>query len=264
MVIASMTTLPSRAHKIHKTIDSIKNQTHPPEYLQLNLPINCIRDPSPYILPNFLINDPFVKINWVEHDLGPVTKILPTLEAHRSNSALDFIISIDDDIIYPEYWFSSLLDEITPNSVTCGKLAMFYQREGKFGLKCNATPSSESVFQILQGFTAIAYPAAIIDDDFFAYVHDVINDQNARYSDDLFISYYLYQKNIPIFHNKTQFRSSLRELQYANYGFDQFALHKQGEQNTNHAPKYFRALSACKNWFKKHGLNTKELHMEVC
>ena len=263
MLVASMTTLPSRAHRLEPVIEAIAKQTLRPDYLQLNIPKLCARDSSPYVLPSFLINNKFVRIHWLEHDLGPVTKVLPTLHYLKQEGASGHVISVDDDIHYPDYWFETLLDQEKTTSVSCGKLGVFYQRQGKVGLRCNADPSTEGLFQILQGFTSIVYPLDSIPEDFFDYVEFVLQDDDARCSDDLFISYYCYQKGISVYFNPLMHRDSLKELKYAEYGFDSFALHKQGEKNDNHVLKYFRALKICKAWFTQNDLPTKEMHMQA-
>lgn len=98
-VIVSLTTSPIRIAKIKPVIDSIMQQTLVPDRIVVNLPHVFKRYNSTFDeIPIFLTNNPKITINRCE-DIGSLTKVLPTLEL--ASSMDDIIISIDDDIDYP-------------------------------------------------------------------------------------------------------------------------------------------------------------------
>lgn len=96
-VVVSLSTIPSRVHLLRPALASLLDQTRPPDQILLNLPHRCRRDgceyPSPVGLP------PQVTVRRCEHDWGPATKLLPTLEAETGPDTL--LVAVDDDNIYP-------------------------------------------------------------------------------------------------------------------------------------------------------------------
>lgn len=82
------------------TLRTLAAQTILPDFAVLNLPKDCAEDFN----PAGLLGLPFeVEVNWVQ-DLGPATKLIPTLSRHPERA----IVTIDDDVCYR----SSLLEEL--------------------------------------------------------------------------------------------------------------------------------------------------------
>jgi len=100
-VVISLTTLPSRIDGVKSTINSLTNQSVLPEKIILNLPKISKREKVGYQVPSFLKNHPLVFINEVEEDLGPATKLLPTLKLYEDEPD-KLIVVLDDDQIYPK------------------------------------------------------------------------------------------------------------------------------------------------------------------
>ena len=106
-VVVSLTTTPSRIARLRPTLASLLDQTRPPDAIVLNLPRRCERDASPYAIPRFVAGFPGIQIELCERDLGPATKLVPTLlrEPHPESA----LIVVDDDQIYPRELVANLL-----------------------------------------------------------------------------------------------------------------------------------------------------------
>ena len=97
--VISMSVLPSRFKGLKPSINSLTDQSVLPEKIIMNLPRKFKRDSSNYQIPKWVENHPLVEINWIETDLGPATKLLPTLDLYKEESDR-LIIVVDDDQIY--------------------------------------------------------------------------------------------------------------------------------------------------------------------
>merc|ERR1711865_654407 len=84
-----------RISKIIKTLDSIKNQTINPDIILLNIPKIDIPD----IIRDYCTEND-ITINILDRDYGPATKLLGALKYNKIKD-YDFIITIDDDHLYP-------------------------------------------------------------------------------------------------------------------------------------------------------------------
>jgi hypothetical protein len=94
--IVTLTTLPSRIHRIGPTIKSLLNQTLAPAEIRLNVPAMSRREQQPYVIPAWLERLPSVTIARCD-DYGPSTKLLPALLSSAPDQRL---IVVDDDRIY--------------------------------------------------------------------------------------------------------------------------------------------------------------------
>ena len=120
-LIVSLTTIPERIGKIHLCLDSLLRQSIQPDRIILWLGItNGDRD-FPFTetsLPRPLerMQKRGVEIRWCR-DIGPFTKIIPTLRAHPEA----LIVTADDDMFYPKWWlyrlFKAYLNE--PQYIHC-------------------------------------------------------------------------------------------------------------------------------------------------
>lgn len=96
-VVVSLTTIPSRLGSLHWTLASLMRQTVAPARIVLNLPRFSRREQCAYDVPEALRRLAAVEIREVD-DLGPATKIVPTLLAEPPDR---MIVALDDDRIYP-------------------------------------------------------------------------------------------------------------------------------------------------------------------
>jgi hypothetical protein len=101
-VIAALTTVPDRINNLRPTIRSLLRQTRPPDEIVLAIPKFSIREERPYVMPEYLLRLPRVRILHCVKDWGPATKFIPAVQeelAARRGSSL--IMVVDDDRIYP-------------------------------------------------------------------------------------------------------------------------------------------------------------------
>ena len=128
MVIISLTTTPPNFFHVAKSAaDLLNNQTLTPDYVVINVPIEYNRDifrvDKMYV--DITSNNPNIIINRC-HDVGPATKILGIFESDICESIKDkdYIIVIDDDIIYPnsmvEEYISTMEIIRTPEDIMLG------------------------------------------------------------------------------------------------------------------------------------------------
>ena len=107
-VVISFTTVPSRIHNLKPTLLSLLRQTQRAGCIELNLAKHSRRkDHQTWQIPAWLSELTAVKIQWVEQDLGPGTKSIPTLLRHAQDNA--FIVVVDDDMVYSKYLVADLL-----------------------------------------------------------------------------------------------------------------------------------------------------------
>lgn len=107
-IVFSFTTLPSRIKNIKPTIASLLDQKIRPDKIILNIPKFSKREKRPYLIPDFLKQCPYILINEIEEDMGPATKLLPTLNLLKETDTL--IVIGDDDEVYPKQLFANYLN----------------------------------------------------------------------------------------------------------------------------------------------------------
>ena len=94
--IVSLTSIPSRLDHIATTLKSLLAQDRPPATIHLNLPTVSRREQCEYVVPSWLEDLTMVRIHRCD-DLGPATKLLPTLKRVDPDQ---LIVVVDDDRIY--------------------------------------------------------------------------------------------------------------------------------------------------------------------
>lgn len=198
-IVISFTTTPHRIALMQDTIKTILHQTAKINAIYLNIPYEFKRDHLAYNIPAWLLAEK--KITIIRGaDYGPATKLLGTL----SNVKLapnTIIITLDDDIKYPKNLVLQLAYKayMHPDKAIaiCGSNPEYdlngnIARESKTGIVKDINPDASVA--IAQGFAGIAYRRHFFNDTIFAI-------QNAPQvcinSDDLYISFYLAQHNIP-------------------------------------------------------------------
>lgn len=101
-VIVSLTTSPVRIQHIKQVLDGIHPSTY--DIICVNLPDSYGRTGETYTIPEWMETYPKLVINRFGKDLGPISKVLPTMERYPHA----FIVSIDDDILYKPYFIHLL------------------------------------------------------------------------------------------------------------------------------------------------------------
>ena len=229
-IIISLTTSPKRLPKIKPVIDSIMNQTLLPNKIVLNLPYVFKRFNTTFdCIPTFILDNSKIIVNRCE-DIGPITKILPTIPLARDMDSI--IISIDDDIIYSNNLIELLVNKslLNPECVITGSGVGSYRN---------------NLYELAEGYTGILYRKKFLID--FS-LDEIKNFNRACYlGDDLIISNFLAKKNIPImaiFDIRDDIVFNNRILSYAN---DYDALHLSHENNTFHGHDYKSCIDYLKN-----------------
>ena len=101
-VVASLSTVPSRINNLRATIRSLLKQTRPPDEIILAVPEFSIREERPYVVPEYLLHLPRLRVLHSEKDWGPATKFIPLVREELAGDRGDTLIMVvDDDRIYP-------------------------------------------------------------------------------------------------------------------------------------------------------------------
>lgn len=81
--VVSIATIPSRINKLYNLISSIRAQTVPPDAILIALPPFAPRLKQTYEVPDFLKNDPLVKLVDLPVDYGPLSKLAAAIVAEN-------------------------------------------------------------------------------------------------------------------------------------------------------------------------------------
>src|SRR5438132_3331431 len=121
-LIVSFSTMPDRIGRLQPTIDSLLNQTRPPDEIVLAVPRFSIRQKREYKIPDYLLQIPQIRILRCEKDWGPATKFIAVVQAELAAGRTDTLIMVvDDDRIYPRDSVELYLyyHEQLPNAALC-------------------------------------------------------------------------------------------------------------------------------------------------
>ncbi|HVJ64515.1 MAG TPA: hypothetical protein VM901_04605 [Bdellovibrionota bacterium] len=233
-VYLSLTTSPHRIQHVLPLIKAI-NLTHI-EKIIVNLPDVFGRDGGVYDIPEALERHPKVLIHRFGEDLGPASKIIPSLELAEEQKWRGIVISIDDDIAYPTALIHELImaSAWRPESVIggSGQNATFWGLNSEMQEQFVSTRSSRVVeipdgrlipVDILEGFGAIAYPIGKLNTSLVREWVDL--SIFARVSDDLVLSSAMSLQNLPRYRiGSDYFR--LSHIRPLPYGMGPDALHR--------------------------------------
>ena len=117
-IIISLTSWKKRIQNVPMVIQSILTGTKTPDKIVLNLSTDefSLKDKE---LPTYLLmlkETNKIEINWVKENTKAFKKIIPTMKLYPES----IIISIDDDIIYPEFFVEKMVSKYneTGNIIT--------------------------------------------------------------------------------------------------------------------------------------------------
>lgn len=194
----SLTTTPTRIHRIRPVMESLVNQTSPFDGVLLNIPYKLKRDGSEYDVPRWLDSLPKVCINRCD-DYGPATKLLGALEIESASDSR--IIVVDDDTLYPPTMVEAYrhCDSGSREAVYCSAgfdipspLDCCDDVRGKLKpVRGHLLP-----VQVAEGYGSVLYRRGLFQDDVFRIFEW---PTCIAYSDDLYFSNYLGRMNIPKF-----------------------------------------------------------------
>lgn len=117
-IVVSLTTIPSRIQFIKPVIESLLNQSQPPDEIHIQIPHFSLKENCKYTIPDFLKNYDKVIIKSHDLDLGSSTKWLYPLKYLKSEPNTVLIIA-DDDCLYKTNSIKILIDRISKANRTC-------------------------------------------------------------------------------------------------------------------------------------------------
>jgi len=215
-VYGSMTSSPDRLLKSSITISIILLNPYI-KAMYINLPLK-FRNKKSYRkrdVEKVQKLDPRIKIRWLKEDIGPITKILPSLQSVRDKKAI--IISFDDDIFYPPALINELIYYSIryPNLIVGGAGFNFGTLED-FIKRVNWPEKRKPRYpnvDIIEGWGAIAYRKELVDLNLIK----KLNKQSVtcKLSDDLTLSYSFAQNGV---------RRRLIDNQYYSANADVFSF----------------------------------------
>jgi hypothetical protein len=222
--VFSLSTSPSRIKTIGATVRSLLAQTRPPDRIHVNCPWVFKRTGGEFAGEDLDalagLAPGIIRINRCE-DMGPVSKLLPTLEVEPAGDTL--IVILDDDNTYPPELLERALDECA--AVQGAVLA-------------NRFWTIVPGFDVAEGWRGIAIRRNLIDaGDFAAFVRTAVEDHDCYRSDDVVISYYLRLRGVPL----RLFSDPLGSEVLDSVNLDRDALHRQ--DGVYHDVRYRRAMA---------------------
>lgn len=207
-VVASLTTMPDRYHKIVKTLRTLNNQTYPLDAIYLGLPEKSHRLGIPYPEATSEMKKMCTVVKC--KDYGPITKIAAGLLSEDDPETV--IITFDDDMIYPTDMVEALMKHHHkyPNSAI-GSSGMLLRYSCPM---CAITPNEDNFLYRIPKFSVppegrrvdsiYGYPGALYVRKFFPerekLEKEVFNyaflNHEMFMNDDISISGYISMKNI--------------------------------------------------------------------
>jgi hypothetical protein len=190
-VIVSLTTTPLRIQKIWPTINSILLQSTQAEKIHLWIAKEYKRFPGIQItqLPNFIKDNPYIHVEFIENDFGPASKLLPCLQSPELNDTK--IVVIDDDAIYPPNLIKDLLtyEAFDPNTAIGIAGTIIF---GSYKKKYRRVWSITNV-DILLGCQGYLVKPRFFSQEVFEYPPNL---PEAFFEDDVWLSGHLWKNNI--------------------------------------------------------------------
>ena len=157
----TMTTMPSRLNAgLEKLVFTMLDGLPQNFTLALNVPAVLKRTGVAYpAVPSGLQQHPRVRVFRTD-DLGPITKVLPTLQRVAAAQYACVVIVIDDDVLYPAAYIADLARGMAPGTKYIkGDTSRAYYYAGRVpeGVKGYVLPSgliTPGLLQLLQRFAA--------------------------------------------------------------------------------------------------------------
>lgn len=193
-IVVSLTTIPSRLENLPSVLDSlIDKQTVKPDVVYLNVPHVFGRTGEVYDMSKLQYSNPRLKILRCD-DYGPVTKVLPALEAEYGNQRT-VILYADDDNIVP----SDFIEQYVRQSRRKPGHVMHAVCGQHFYTKSPTPVDDKQGCTIPEAFEGILLPVDAIKDleDFKTFIMKAIRNKSCFKSDDYVVGAYLTSRGIP-------------------------------------------------------------------
>ena len=115
-IYISISSIPPRQHQLINVIDSLLNNSVLPEKIIINICKNYDRYPNQIfdltLLEKYKDNE-LIKINLVDNDYGPITKIVGYLDELLKLEDIDnkYILTADDDLLYKPNFIEAFINK---------------------------------------------------------------------------------------------------------------------------------------------------------
>jgi hypothetical protein len=186
-IVVSMTTIPERIESgtIKKTIDSILKQSYPIVCFYINIPYQTSKGK---LYPEDKITElkqqyPSVVFNRVDKDLGPIIKLIPTLNFIDAD---EWIVLVDDDTSYYPNMITKLVESGYDAVGYAGRLY-------DMNFIDSSTIYKDTRCALLETFAGVLYKNQTFN-TFIEYYKE--NENVCTFQDDIMIGYYLEKMNI--------------------------------------------------------------------
>jgi glycosyltransferase involved in cell wall biosynthesis len=262
-VILTLTTIPSRLsfledQGIKLCINSLLNQTYDDYEIHFNIPSHFKLTGEEYIIPEWIEalskNNPKLKLFTGIEDLGPSTKLVPTLK--RLTNPEDIIIVVDDDLVY----HPDLVKEQVNNQLKFPEAVVGYDglrsKEQYFGDVRDYYYTSnhkDSRVDIIQHYKSVSYKVRYFESDFDEFIQN-----NFTWEDDLLISaYFAFKKRnrIVTYYESDPIFTSLQEWQERG-GVETFPVLRHTHHESYEGCNIYRQdLDSSKIYIKNNALN---------
>lgn len=224
-IIVSLTTIPSRLNLIIPVINSIINQTLPPDEIVLVLPQKSFREAKddnsdPYdftVAIDRCIKENNITLLRPEKDYGPIMKILPAILREKENKTDNIIISIDDDKVYFNNTIEDLVNCYKRTNSVCarkGSILLFNtddidnlsrQHISENPLRSADYNETDKQINFIYGTGGVLYCPSFFNDNILEEVEKIEKlHKEALFVDDVFLSVLLMKNNIKMFIAKTE------------------------------------------------------------
>ena len=196
-IIVTLTTIPSRLSDrdgdmgIKACLKSLQNQNYDDFEIHFNIPnINKLTNEE-YIIPDWIKDYDKIKIFRTD-DLGPATKLIPTVE--RLVDPEDIIIVCDDDLVYHSDMIKEHVKNQSERDCVFGydSLGTYEPKFGDVRDHYVVSVPFEMSGKVLQHYKTISYKRKYFKEDFFDFIKEYYS-----WSDDLLISAYMQKHNMP-------------------------------------------------------------------
>ena len=190
-VVFTLSTLPSRADRVHETVKDLLDSTVHPDAVYVNVPFYCERLKEKYKVPDNLVelaakSEGRVIINRCE-DSGPATKLLPVLR--EETDADTIIFTADDDVHYPRDYHEELLEASEANPERAyGYRGLNFRNNGAPRYVASETGPVDAI----EGFTGACYRRGFFD----ANSVEQVPKTECWFTDDIWISSHLSSRGV--------------------------------------------------------------------
>lgn len=244
-IIVGLTTSPTRIKHLTPVLKSILGQSCPPDEIHLNIPTIFKRDGTTYIIPEEISKlDPKIKIIRTE-DIGPGTKIIPSLLGLDATSDT-LVITADDDILMLPRTIEVIVEAFGQNPEAIYGLSGYQLDPELKPLYYNKKINVE----VLEGYAHFAVHRKFISSDFIPYIKTAHAIREGFLHDDVVLANYFALKKISriqLFDHRANRKLLRKRGAQLYYGIESDALHKGGgdlvQVNTDQQTRQLREIA---------------------